>query len=771
MCYLNIKIFRIWEADTVSYQFTTGGSRMIRNYFSQKKNLYSSAFLMILLINLCSIVVLTIFNYYVFHRMNDKAYLKSFISYNQRITDLAFNNIDKQIMQSALTIPQAHFSPIKENDPILLPQEVQIIKSPEKIRALVTEMNKIKKNYAHIEGIDLYYEGTKTVVTDFVNVHFPQDEDLIDQYLPWYKDIEKEDTANKFIWQPEGVYIDKNPMLTYIHRISHPKWNGQDILVAIHINPLSFGEYIDKEEGDLAILSKDGSILYNSNEGPTVTYKIEDILRYADKTPFDIESENGPVTIFHTVSPTSGLMYFYTINNSRFYEEYNVTNHMFIMSFIISIAFNILVLVLISYYNYITYRKRVLTLSKNAGIVIEKSDRSFDGSLNVLTKEITMLNETINSSKALLFQSAVRYAILDRNKEEAYEYVSPYLTGDSVCTFLLQMTAEEIEKLSIEEIQEHYPIGKEIYNVLFTTMNRDGLIAVLIFEQSKKDEICKSFIQDMTEHLGKRRMVYGLTFLIEKDGIVSSYKSAVEAARYRYIFTEEDILSYEELHIEKRKSGGRHLRIFEALEKDIHNENFLDCKLRMEMLMTSFKSGNYTIDYCISTLRDVITLLYQTMEQHQLDMWGVFGYDIRAYYKEIPDIDKFYEWSCNLCEVILKNIRQKNKMVGTDTQVQLTKLIEEHLENNISLDFLADQLHMRQDTASRMFRQVMGKSYTDYIKARKLERAIELMKEDYNMKDIAEKLGYSSAQYFIKVFKESYGTTPYQYKKNYEKEL
>ncbi len=37
------------------------------------------------------------------------------------------------------------------------------------------------------------------------------------------------------------------------------------------------------------------------------------------------------------------------------------------------------------------------------------------------------------------------------------------------------------------------------------------------------------------------------------------------------------------------------------------------------------------------------------------------------------------------------------------------------------------------------------------------------------MKDIAYRLGYSSPQYFIKIFKETYGITPYQYKKRQDK--
>lgn len=99
----------------------------------------------------------------------------------------------------------------------------------------------------------------------------------------------------------------------------------------------------------------------------------------------------------------------------------------------------------------------------------------------------------------------------------------------------------------------------------------------------------------------------------------------------------------------------------------------------------------------------------------------------------------------------------------------MIRIIDENLEN-VSLEYLADELHMRPDAVSRMFRQIMGKGYAEYIREQKLGRAIELMDRGLNINAVAEQLGYSSAQYFIKVFKEEYGITPYQFKKNREKE-
>lgn len=752
---------------------------MFKRKREEGKSLHSSMFFAILCINLCSILVLSVFNFYVFHHISGKAYRESFLSYNQRVTELAFRNIDNQIIQPVIKLSQLYFSPNKENAPVLLPQEKAVVNSSESILALSTEMKKIQKNYPYILGIDIYYEATNTVVTAFDKVHFPQSEEMTAQYLPWYEKYKKRNPVQGELWLWGKVYPMDKPAVLCINEISRYNWNGENIILAAYISPESFGEYIDLTAGQLTLMTKDNQVLYDSGSEDSEQGMTEELIQITRKNtgkvrerehPFPITNEKGEWMVFYAPSSLSGLTYFYRINNSLFYRDYEITNRMFLFNFLISILFNIIVLLIISYYNHIAYRKRVLTLSEEAGIAIHESERSFDGSIGALTKELSSLHKAVYSSRGLLFQGSVRSLILNRKSGEGEEKLEPYLTGSSCCTVLLYLTEQDLEELSVESLQEEYPPDHLGYHVLFTTVDRDALAGILIFDNGHWEETKKQFIKGLDSRWKGYHLVSGQIFPINKDGIRSSYKSTLEIARYRYIFPREKYLSYEQVGVWNRKESGSHLKLFDTIKKDLYNENLLDLKMRIEMLATSFKNGGYTIDYCSSTLRDLITLLYQMMQQYQLDMWVVFGYDIRDYYKKISDIEAFQSWCEDLCEMILKNIHQKKQSVDVDIQERILRLVEEHLENNISLDFLAEQLKVRPDAASRMFRHIMGTSYTEYIKNKKLNRAIELMAEGLSVKEAAERLGYSSAQYFIKVFKESYGITPYQHKKNQEKE-
>lgn len=728
----------------------------------------------LLYINLFSITFLALFNYLVFHNLNSKAYLESFTAYNERITNLAFQNIDKQIMEAAIDIPQLYFSDTRQNEDTLIPQEEEIIGSPARIRGLVSQLEEIHKSYPYVASLDIYYEATHTIVTGFSRVHYVKQEKDIDQYLPWYEEFLKMNRDTAFLESPEGMYPTKEPVITYVKRISQSKWKDRGIIVAIHIMPSSFREYIDEEEGTLVITSPGGQLLYVTQGADREV--AGDILRDIKEEKstaipkLSLKIDDEAMTAFYSNSQKTNLNYVYYVQNSTFYADYNVRNRIFFMNFLISILFNLIILVAFSLFNHHAYKKRLLKVSKDAGIDLEDGKASFDHSLNALTQEISSLNETVKSSKPLLFQNAVRSLILNRRTEAAYERLNPYLNHDSVCTVILYYQDASGSNDLVIRLQEVFLNRNDQYHGLFTTMEKGELVSVLVFEKEQFEQVYEDFTNCIINLIPECRMVSGAVFEMAKDSIKNSYKSANEVSRYRFIFTQKQILRYEDVDMEHRKGSGSHLKLFDAMERDINSENFLDFKYHFEGLTVSFKEGNYTIDYCLSTLRDLVTLLYQIMVQRQLDMWIVFGYDIREYYKQIEDIDQFNEWVADLCEVLLQNIRQKKKSVDVDMQTRLLRLIDENLENDISLDFLSDQFGLRPDVLSRMFKQMMGKSYTEYIKEKKLNRAVELIGEGHSMKDIARMLGYNSPQYFIKIFKEVYGVTPYQYKKQKEAE-
>ena len=67
---------------------------------------------------------------------------------------------------------------------------------------------------------------------------------------------------------------------------------------------------------------------------------------------------------------------------------------------------------------------------------------------------------------------------------------------------------------------------------------------------------------------------------------------------------------------------------------------------------------------------------------------------------------------------------------------------------------------------SRLFKKVMGKSFTEYVMSVKINESKKLLaKGEKSVTDIAMELGFSSVSYFAKQFKKETGIAPHKFKK------
>jgi two-component system response regulator YesN len=93
------------------------------------------------------------------------------------------------------------------------------------------------------------------------------------------------------------------------------------------------------------------------------------------------------------------------------------------------------------------------------------------------------------------------------------------------------------------------------------------------------------------------------------------------------------------------------------------------------------------------------------------------------------------------------------------------RFIEEHLDKPISLQMIAERVHLHPVYVSQMYKSVTGEGLTDYMLRIRMEKSAYLLKNS-NLKiyEIGNKFSYQNAPYFIKQFKKVYGMTPQEYR-------
>lgn len=92
--------------------------------------------------------------------------------------------------------------------------------------------------------------------------------------------------------------------------------------------------------------------------------------------------------------------------------------------------------------------------------------------------------------------------------------------------------------------------------------------------------------------------------------------------------------------------------------------------------------------------------------------------------------------------------------------------IQRHLQDELSLEEVGERLHFNAKYLSRKFKAITGTTLNDYITRIRMENAVNLLNQgDDSIERVARKCGYKATQYFIRRFKETYGITPGEYRK------
>ena len=95
----------------------------------------------------------------------------------------------------------------------------------------------------------------------------------------------------------------------------------------------------------------------------------------------------------------------------------------------------------------------------------------------------------------------------------------------------------------------------------------------------------------------------------------------------------------------------------------------------------------------------------------------------------------------------------------------ITSYIREHLDERLTVDQIAEAMHMNRSYLSTKFKKETGRSLSSYVIDTKLKKSMEYLRNtDKPIIEIVNLLGFSSQGYFQNVFKRHIGITPGQYR-------
>ena len=99
---------------------------------------------------------------------------------------------------------------------------------------------------------------------------------------------------------------------------------------------------------------------------------------------------------------------------------------------------------------------------------------------------------------------------------------------------------------------------------------------------------------------------------------------------------------------------------------------------------------------------------------------------------------------------------------------EIFAFIQAHYAESLTLERIAEQIHLSRSECSRYFRKAAGQPLFSYLNQYRIERSLLLLEQsECSIAEIAANVGFSSQSYYTAQFRRSCGQTPGQYRKQY----
>lgn len=125
---------------------------------------------------------------------------------------------------------------------------------------------------------------------------------------------------------------------------------------------------------------------------------------------------------------------------------------------------------------------------------------------------------------------------------------------------------------------------------------------------------------------------------------------------------------------------------------------------------------------------------------------------------------------CGLIEILVRSLRSivdPDKPQMHAATLQLTRYIDEHFTENISLSHLGRELNFSLPYLSRLFHREVGISFQQYLQKTRIEHGCRLLAETrLSITQIAQELGYSDTKHFGKLFRKTVHMSPREFRKS-----
>ena len=424
--------------------------------------------------------------------------------------------------------------------------------------------------------------------------------------------------------------------------------------------------------------------------------------------------------------------------------------------------------IIFSGYSEFEYAKTAMKMGVKDYILKPVDPEEFKKTMEKVLKEldqqtisVTKETETDSFMKEHILYSLVNGMEADTVRSKTQEYFNESEINIYTRMMLIEANDPLFSNVS-EEINDILSSNIK-WNYKYLNLNEQQSVLLLEdTEQADYEKVGEKIVEEITSLFGKRCYIavsHRMDCALKEIG--TTFNKLEDLMEIKFYYSKSKVFLEEE-----REEGNVFARIGE------------------DVLMKQMKQDIKMKD--ISSLREHFAAMCDKYRQNtsfsQVYIKFIFSNLLQDFYENLSDetgqnlneeIEQLYCSSDfeQVLTIVNRNIDRLEKQFGCNPQMNhreietVKKYIYENYDKEISVDYLADMVFMAPSYLSHVFKKETGQNLSKFIKAYRMEKAKEMLKETHNkIVNISYAVGYPNVSYFCQSFREYFGVSPQKFR-------
>ena len=186
-----------------------------------------------------------------------------------------------------------------------------------------------------------------------------------------------------------------------------------------------------------------------------------------------------------------------------------------------------------------------------------------------------------------------------------------------------------------------------------------------------------------------------------------------------------------------------------------------------ELLGVIFFHTGGNIELIKARLLELCTLLSRAAVEGGAELQKIFGmnYGFIGELSKLKTLEALSFWILKVLDTFTENIFYISDAKNIEIIQKAVNYVNDNIDGAITLDMVAEQVHLNPSYFSTIFKKETGVGFSDYLNKVRIEKSKSLLKDRrYSILDIALMVGFEDQSYYSRVFRKFTGMTPKDYR-------